>query len=30
MIYKEKVEDFPMAIKTFDEFARRFLPIKGK
>ena len=24
MIYKEKVEDFPMAIKTFDEFARRF------
>lgn len=24
MIYKEKVEDFPMAIKTFDEFSRRF------
>ena len=24
MIYKEKVEDFPMAIKTFEEFARRF------
>ncbi|MBP1676663.1 MAG: hypothetical protein H6Q20_1222 [Bacteroidetes bacterium] len=24
MIYKDKVEDYPMAIKTFDEFERRF------
>lgn len=30
MIYKEKVEDFPMAIKTFDEFARRFPADKRK
>lgn len=24
LIYKDKVEDYPMAIKTFDEFVRRF------
>lgn len=24
MIYKDKVEDYPMAIRTFDEFAKRF------
>src|SRR5699024_11190841 len=24
MIYKDKVEDYAMAVKTFDEFAKRF------
>lgn len=24
LIYKEKIEDFPLAVKTFQEFARRF------